>query len=108
VPEAGLDAEKLHLLNAWAEGLQRDERAEVAAAGRAILMLVEEVERLHVLIWDKRLNPDTAEPEALAPVPATAEVEASALKREPEPAPELEQSLRSRLRARLQGASLHS
>jgi hypothetical protein len=57
VPDHGLDADKLSLLNGWAEGLQRDQRAEVAAAGKAILMLVEEVERLHVLVWDGLLNP---------------------------------------------------
>jgi len=56
VPDVGLDVEKLGLLNKWAEGLQRDQRAEVAAAGRAILMLIEEVERLHVVVWDERLT----------------------------------------------------
>ena len=56
MPDAGLDAEKLGLLNKWAEGLQRDQRAEVAAAARAILMLIEEIERLHVAVWDERLN----------------------------------------------------
>jgi hypothetical protein len=103
VPDAGLDAEKLRLLNEWAEGLQRDERAEVAAAGRAILMLVEEVERLHVMLWDKRLNPEPLVEEAPAPPPAEVLAESSE-----EPAPELEHSLRSRLRARWHGASLHS
>jgi hypothetical protein len=64
VPNSGLDAEKLGLLNKWAEGLQRDPRAEVAAAGRAILMLIEEVERLHVVVWDERLTAgNDAEPE---------------------------------------------
>jgi hypothetical protein len=52
---AGLDAEKLEVLNRWGAGLQTDARAEVAAAGRAILLLVEEIERLHVLLWGKRL-----------------------------------------------------
>jgi hypothetical protein len=38
--------------------LTRDAREEVAAAGRAILMLVEEVERLHVDLWNaKQLFP---------------------------------------------------
>ncbi|MDX6491457.1 MAG: hypothetical protein QOD43_1702 [Gaiellaceae bacterium] len=62
MPDGGLDVEKLSLLGKWAEGLQRDQRAEVAAAGKAILMLIEEVERLHVVIWDGRLNP-AREPE---------------------------------------------
>jgi hypothetical protein len=106
VSEAGgIDAEKIRLLDQWAEGLQRDERAEVAAAGRAILMLVEEVERLHVLIWDKRLNPESPpaeipDPESRELAPQTGEAE--------EPQLELEPSLRSRLRARLSGESLHS
>jgi hypothetical protein len=74
VPNGGLDVEKLSLLGKWAEGLQRDQRAEVAASGKAILMLIEEIERLHVVIWDGRLNP-AREPE---PEP----------QREPEPAQE--------------------
>jgi hypothetical protein len=57
VSDDGLDVEKLSLLGGWAEGLQRDKRAEVAAAGKAILMLIDEVERLHVLVWDGLLNP---------------------------------------------------
>ena len=40
------------MLLRWGEGLRRDPREEVAAAGRAILMLVEEVERLHVELWN--------------------------------------------------------
>ena len=55
--ESGLDAEKLRALEIWGAGLQSDTRAEVAAAGRAILMLIQEIERLHVLIWDKKLFP---------------------------------------------------
>jgi hypothetical protein len=58
VPTGGLDAEKVALLRGWGEGLERDSRHEVAAAGRAILMLVEEIERLHVLIWDRQLYPE--------------------------------------------------
>jgi hypothetical protein len=65
VPDGGLDVEKLSLLGKWAEGLQADPRAEVAASGKAILMLIEEIERLHVVIWDGRLNPSRElEPEA--------------------------------------------
>jgi hypothetical protein len=50
-----LDAEKIRMLEQWAAGLQGDPRAEVAAAGRAILMLTAEVERLNVLVWDRQL-----------------------------------------------------
>ena len=50
-----LDAEKLEVLSRWGTGLQTDARAEVAAAGRAILLLIDEIERLHVLLWGQRL-----------------------------------------------------
>jgi hypothetical protein len=51
----GLDAEKLQILDQWATGLQHDERPEVVAAARAILMLVQEVERLHIALWEQHL-----------------------------------------------------
>ena len=71
MPDGGLDVDKLSLLGKWAEGLQRDQRAEVAASGKAILMLIEEIERLHVVIWDGRLNPSREpEPEQQEPEPA--------------------------------------
>jgi hypothetical protein len=58
-----LDEEKLETLRRWGEGLTRDGREEVAAAGRAILMLVEEVERLHVDLWNAtRLFPQEQQP----------------------------------------------
>jgi hypothetical protein len=62
VPESGLDAEKLAILRRWGTGLQTDGREEVSAAGRAILLLIEEIERLHVLVWDRRLYPDVPVP----------------------------------------------
>ena len=97
MPDDALDAEKIGLLGQWAEGLQHDGRAELAAAGRAILMLIEEVERLHVHLWDQHLNAPDANPDAVAPSGAEGEVA--------DIQPELEQSLRNRLRARLKGAS---
>jgi hypothetical protein len=72
VSDGGLDVEKLSLLGKWAEGLQGDPRAEVSASGKAILMLIEEIERLHVVIWDGRLNP-TREPEPLETEPERAQ-----------------------------------
>ena len=62
MPDQGLDAEKLEVLRGWGGGLQDDARAEVAAAGRAIMLLIEEIERLHVLVWDRRLYPDVPIP----------------------------------------------
>ncbi len=86
----GLDAEKIEVLRRWGEGLQTDAREEVAAAGRAILLLIEEIERLHVLLWDRKLYPDA--PPALegrpAPMPSD----------EPPPENTLAQTLRHRLR----------
>ena len=60
MPEDGLDAEKLQVLARWAVGLRADARDELAAAGRAIELLIEEIERLHVLLWGQQLYP--AEP----------------------------------------------
>jgi hypothetical protein len=65
MPDSGLDAEKLEVLRGWGTGLQNDSRAEVAAAGRAIMLLIEEIERLHVLVWDRRLYPDVPIPRPL-------------------------------------------
>lgn len=70
VLDRGLDAEKLEILRGWGSGLEGDPRAEVAAAGRAIMLLIEEIERLHVLVWDRKLYPDVTIPrpfEALLP-----------------------------------------
>lgn len=72
MPDRGLDEEKLETLARWASGLRNDERAEVAAAGRAIEMLIEEIEHLHVLLWDKTLSPPEPPP---APASAAADVD---------------------------------
>lgn len=58
VPNDALDAEKLQILARWAEGLRADQRGELAAAGRAIELLIEEIERLHVLLWGRQLYPE--------------------------------------------------
>jgi hypothetical protein len=51
-----LDEAKLETLRRWGLGLGDDPREEVRAAGRAILMLIEEVEHLHVDLWHAREN----------------------------------------------------
>ncbi len=76
--ESRLKADELEQLRRWGTGLQHDAREEVSAAGRAIVLLIEEIERLHVIAWDRRLYPD-----------------------DPPAAPDLALSLRQRLRARL-------
>jgi len=49
-----LDEERIELLRRWGEGLADDGRDEVRAAGRAISILIEEIERLHVDLWKER------------------------------------------------------
>ena len=56
----GLDAEKLQVLARWAAGLRAAQRDELAAAGRAIELVIEEIERLHVLLWGRQLYPEPA------------------------------------------------
>jgi hypothetical protein len=75
-----LDEKKIDLLRRWGEGLGDDPREELRAAGRAIQLLIEEIEQLHVDLWSAR-SPAAPEPE-------------------PEPVVE-EQDLPASLRARL-------
>lgn len=85
---SGIDAEKLDVLSQWASGLEHDARVEVAAAGRAILLLIEEIERLHVHAWDQQLYPEPA------PAPDHAHSSAAGLR------PRLFETLRAQLRRR--------
>ena len=57
-----LDEAKVETLRVWGDGLSRDPREEVRAAGRAITMLVEEIERLNVDLWNERAQIRFAEP----------------------------------------------
>ena len=71
--EERLDEQKIATLRLWADGLARDERDEMRAAARAILMLIDEVELLHVELWHAgRLSAHheeaAAEPESEPPV----------------------------------------
>ncbi|HEX6788824.1 MAG TPA: hypothetical protein VF091_06240 [Gaiellaceae bacterium] len=85
-----LDEEKLQALSRWSASLQGDARAEVAAAGRAIAMLVEEVDRLQRLLRLTRAVEalGSPEPEAVH-LPETS----SPPEAEPEPEPEPERTL---------------
>ena len=49
-----LDDEKLETLRSWGAGLGLDGRDELRAAGKAILILVDEIERLQVDVWHAR------------------------------------------------------
>ena len=56
-----MDEEQFAALREWGEGLILDDRAEVRAAGKAILLLCAEVERLEIDLWNARHAP--VEPE---------------------------------------------
>jgi hypothetical protein len=68
-----LDAEKLDTLRRWGHGLETDDRDEIRSAGRAILLLIEEIERLHIDLWHARAG-DEAIPE---PEPADVDIPTS-------------------------------
>jgi len=46
-----LDDEKLETLRSWGTGLSADGRDELRAAGKAILILIDEIEQLQVDVW---------------------------------------------------------
>jgi hypothetical protein len=56
-----LDEQKIDTLQGWAEGLLRDERSELRAAAKAILLLIDEIEHLHVDLWHARDSGDSDE-----------------------------------------------
>jgi hypothetical protein len=59
-----LDEHKIETLRQWGEGLSADWREEVRAAGKAITLLVEEIERLNVDLWNARAQvPEVLSPE---------------------------------------------
>ncbi len=60
-----LDEERLEILRRWGAGLALVDREELRAAGRAITVLIEEIDRLQVDLWNARVDPR----EAFAPPP---------------------------------------
>lgn len=97
-----LDEQKIATLRLWADGLARDERDEMRAAARAILMLIDEVELLHVELWHAgRLRPpDEADEPEVAVVPVAEAVAQLGHER-----PTLRSVLRERLRRSAESAS---
>lgn len=57
-----LDEEKLEALRSWGERLRQAGGEEYAAVGRAILMLVEEIDRLYIELWHARMQPSERAP----------------------------------------------
>ncbi len=58
-----MNEDEFDALRRWGDGLTQDSRPEVRAAGKAILLLAAEVERLQVELWHARLHvsPDPSE-----------------------------------------------
>src|SRR4029079_2715372 len=78
-----LDEERLEILRGWGAGLAGDGREELRAAGKAITVLIEEIDRLQVDRGSARGGRHQAQKHADAPAPA--------------PAPGLTDALRERL-----------
>jgi hypothetical protein len=49
-----MDEERLEILRSWGIGLASDDREELRAAGKAITVLIEEIDRLQVDLWNAR------------------------------------------------------
>ena len=49
-----LDEERLEILRSWGIGLASDDREELRAAGKAITVLIEEIDRLQIDLWNAR------------------------------------------------------
>jgi hypothetical protein len=46
-----MEEEQFAALRHWGEGLRMDEREEIRAAGKAIVLLCDEVDRLELALW---------------------------------------------------------
>jgi len=64
-----LDEEKLEILRGWGAGLALDNREELRAAGKAITVLIEEIDRLQVDLWNAKVK----EREAFQPLVASSQ-----------------------------------
>lgn len=64
-----LDEERLEILRSWGIGLASDDREELRAAGKAITVLIDEIDRLQVDLW----NAKVAERAAFEPLMATSQ-----------------------------------
>lgn len=76
-----LDEERLEILRAWGAGLSASGRDELRAAGKAIVMLIEEIDRLQADVW---MAGEAAAERVRLAAAAEAEAEAQA-DAEPEP-----------------------
>jgi hypothetical protein len=58
-----LDESKIEQLRAWGAGLLADGNQEFRATGKAILLLIEEIERLHVDVWNAKTTQGQEQPD---------------------------------------------
>jgi hypothetical protein len=81
-----LDEERLETLRTWGAGLSTNARDELRAAGKAILMLVDEIDRLEADLWNSRAATKQAEAETTAAKQVEAAAAAAAAEAVAEPA----------------------
>jgi hypothetical protein len=53
-----LDEDKINQLRAWGSGLAANGSDDLRATGKAILLLIEEIERLHIDLWNAKAVQD--------------------------------------------------
>jgi hypothetical protein len=59
-----LDEDKINQLRAWGSGLAANgSDDDLRATGKAILLLIEEIERLHIDLWNAKSAQEQDEPE---------------------------------------------
>ena len=63
-----MDEERLEILRSWGIGLASDDREELRAAGKAITVLIEEIDRLQIDLWNARAVVEHWSVESVEPV----------------------------------------
>lgn len=58
-----LDEGKIDQLRAWGSGLAANGSDDLRATGKAILLLIEEIERLHIDLWNAKATQEQALPD---------------------------------------------
>ena len=58
-----LDEDKINQLRAWGSGLAANGSDDLRATGKAILLLIEEIERLHIDLWNAKSTQEEDQPD---------------------------------------------
>jgi hypothetical protein len=103
-----LSDDKLETLRGWGVGLAADGRDELRAAGKAILILVEEIERLQVQVWHAKDRSSEQDQPDIAPEQSEEAVAVEAPFVAAQPLPELDATLSGRIRRLLRRRALDS